>query len=62
MASTDPEIGPNEVTPLVKIPKEVDDDGIRLISVREEVMDTIVMGAPIFVSMVSWVGVRGAKD
>lgn len=54
----DPEQGGHEKTPLVKAPKNQEADVERKqISIREEILDTIVLGAPIFVSMVSWVGV-----
>lgn len=59
----DPENGATETTPLVNTfkPEGVDDVKVQIISITEEVIDTIKLGAPIFIAMVSWVGVRISK-
>lgn len=57
--SDDPEQGPTEATPLVdtSVLDRKEDDTHKTVSITEEVVDTIKLGVPIFVAMVSWVGV-----
>ena len=53
----------NETTPLVKKAVIADSEAPleqpihRLPSFRDDIFDTIVLGVPIFISMLSWVGV-----
>jgi hypothetical protein len=56
----DPEKGSTETTPLVGAKKKVESftSEISENSVWEDAVDTVQLGIPIFIAMLSWVGVR----
>jgi hypothetical protein len=60
MAPKDPESGSTESTPLVE--KDVGLDSVskkaQKTTVLEDALDTFKLGVPIFIAMLSWVGVR----